>query len=335
MKLKETIKETVNTVARTTKKHSPEILLGIGVVGIVGGTVLACRATLKLDGILDEQKERLNKINDILEHPEKIADDASYTEEDAKRDKTIVTVQTVGRLAKAYLPAVVIEVAGVVCVCGAFGLVKKELGATAALLSATETAFSEYRERTKAMVGEEKEMDIFLGRQTEVVDTVNEDGAKKKKEKKTTINANNPYTFIFDSDHFRTAKDNASDNMTFLMMQQNALSKLLESRAMRSKKGRAVIYLDEILDNLGYIWGSEDGDDLRYKKESYAHLAGCVYDKNDPNADNCVDLGLASHDILEGSGYDNEAFIRGIEPVAILNINCCGNVWKQWADGKI
>ena len=36
------------------RKHLPEILVGTGAVSVVGGTVLACKATLKARDILDE-----------------------------------------------------------------------------------------------------------------------------------------------------------------------------------------------------------------------------------------------------------------------------------------
>ena len=36
------------------KKHSPEILVGVGVIGAVTSTVMACKATTKLSPVLDE-----------------------------------------------------------------------------------------------------------------------------------------------------------------------------------------------------------------------------------------------------------------------------------------
>ena len=39
------------------KKHSPEILVVGGVVGLVTSGVMACKATTKLSAILDDSKE--------------------------------------------------------------------------------------------------------------------------------------------------------------------------------------------------------------------------------------------------------------------------------------
>jgi hypothetical protein len=47
--------------ALVLEKNSPAILFGTGIVGMVGSTVLACRATLKLEEVLDEGKENVKK----------------------------------------------------------------------------------------------------------------------------------------------------------------------------------------------------------------------------------------------------------------------------------
>ena len=38
------------------KKHSPEILMVAGVAGTIGSTILACKATLKVNEILEEKE---------------------------------------------------------------------------------------------------------------------------------------------------------------------------------------------------------------------------------------------------------------------------------------
>ena len=43
------------------KKHSPEILVVTGVIGVVTSAVLACKATRKLDSVLEESKEQIDK----------------------------------------------------------------------------------------------------------------------------------------------------------------------------------------------------------------------------------------------------------------------------------
>ena len=83
----------VNTMIFSMKKHSPEILIISGVVGVVASTVLACKATLKVNDVLDETKETIDKIHEAKEKkPEE------YSEQDAKKDLAIVYVQTAWKL---------------------------------------------------------------------------------------------------------------------------------------------------------------------------------------------------------------------------------------------
>jgi hypothetical protein len=44
----------VNTAVFHLKKNSPHISFGLGVAGVVGTTVLACRATLRLPEIIED-----------------------------------------------------------------------------------------------------------------------------------------------------------------------------------------------------------------------------------------------------------------------------------------
>ena len=87
--------EIMNTMTRTfhkasfqLKKHSPEILIVAGVIGTVTSAVMACKATTKLNDILEESKENLDKIHSAMEHPETLPEE--YTEEDGKKDLAIV-----------------------------------------------------------------------------------------------------------------------------------------------------------------------------------------------------------------------------------------------------
>ena len=64
------------------KKHSPEILVVTGVIGVVTSAVLACKATRKLDSVLEESKEQIDKIKDYIEEE---GYSEEYTEKDAYR----------------------------------------------------------------------------------------------------------------------------------------------------------------------------------------------------------------------------------------------------------
>ena len=60
--LKEKMVKVYNKSEMKVRKYSPEILAGVGVVGVIASTVMACKATTKLNDILAESKEQLDKI---------------------------------------------------------------------------------------------------------------------------------------------------------------------------------------------------------------------------------------------------------------------------------
>lgn len=62
-------------------------MLAAGVVSVVGGFVLACRASLKVNEILAASHEDIEKIHACAEN-EDLADE--YTADDSKKDLAIV-----------------------------------------------------------------------------------------------------------------------------------------------------------------------------------------------------------------------------------------------------
>ena len=66
-------KEILNKVGRLTKhvnlkikKYSPEILMGLGIVGTVASTVLACKATTKVGKIIESKNEQIEQVHTCL-----------------------------------------------------------------------------------------------------------------------------------------------------------------------------------------------------------------------------------------------------------------------------
>ena len=74
-----------NKLARVgfgAKKHSPEILIVAGITGTIVSVVIACKATLKINSVLEEMDEQLDIIRGGTDN-EKIKD--QYSEEDKKK----------------------------------------------------------------------------------------------------------------------------------------------------------------------------------------------------------------------------------------------------------
>ena len=59
------ITRTINRIGLQIKKHSPEIMMVAGIAGTVVSAVMACKATTKIDDILNETKNNVDKIHEI------------------------------------------------------------------------------------------------------------------------------------------------------------------------------------------------------------------------------------------------------------------------------
>ena len=112
-------------------KHSPEILTGIGIAGMIMTVIVAVKATPKaLDSISKEEYEQ-------------------------KRDLT--PMETVKVAWKPYIPAVITGALSSACLIGANSVNLKRNAALAAAYTLSDTAFREYREKVVETIGEKKE----------------------------------------------------------------------------------------------------------------------------------------------------------------------------------
>jgi hypothetical protein len=116
----------------TFKKHSPEILTGVGIAGMLTTTVLAVKAT-------PEAMRRIEKKKRDEDH------------------KTLTAVQTVQASWKCYIPAAVTGVMSTACLIGASTLNGRRNAALATAYSLSETALHEYRDKVVETIGEKKE----------------------------------------------------------------------------------------------------------------------------------------------------------------------------------
>ena len=119
-------------IRRGISKHSPEILTGLGVAGMITTTVLAVKATPKALQLIEEKKD-----------------------EEHKDELTVV--ETVKATWKPYIPAAVTGVVSVGCLIGAQSVNAKRNAALATAYQLSSTALSEYKEKLIETVGEKKE----------------------------------------------------------------------------------------------------------------------------------------------------------------------------------
>lgn len=294
----------VHKVGFVFKKHSPEILVAAGVVGVVGSTVLACKATLKVHEVTDKAKNDLDLIHEAGEKGATQAGEV-YTEEDVKKETAVVYVQTGVGLAKLYGPAIGLGVLSITAILAGHNITRKRNLALAAAYTAVDKSFKQYRGRVIERFGEALDKELKYGIQAKEVEEVivNEDGSEVI-EKKTieVVDPNNysPYARFFDDGCTGWTKD-PEYNLMFLHNQQRYANDLL--------KAKGHLFLNEVYDMLGI------------PRSKAGQVVGWIYDEKHPAGDNFVDFGI--FDIHKPTNRD---FVNGFERTILLDFNVDGNI---------
>lgn len=302
--MKEKLMKTYKKVELKAIKHSPEILAGVGVVGVVGSLVMACKATTKLSDILEDSKEQLDKIKEVAADP---AYEEKYSQDDAKKDTTITYVQTVMKVTKLYAPSVILCASSLGCLLASNNILKKRNAALSAAYMTIDKSFKEYRKRVADRFGEEVEKEIRYNiKAEEVVTSVDENGNAVTETVKVMDGTDDPnsysdYARFFDESCAAWQND-AEYNLTFLKAQQQYANDLLKAR------GR--LFLNEVYRMLGI------------DETKAGQVVGWVYNPDNPTGDNFVDFG-----IYNMQRERVRAFVNGYEPNILLDFNVDGVIW--------
>ena len=135
-------------------KHSPEILVGAGIVGGGITTFQACKATVKVIDV-SIQNEVLNDKIDMIETVmdqrgadiyEDI-DGKEYTREDIITDRQAIKAQTIMTYIKAYGPVVILGACSAASILCGFNIINRRNMALVAAYTSLERSFNLYRKR--------------------------------------------------------------------------------------------------------------------------------------------------------------------------------------------
>ena len=302
--MKEKLMKTYKKVELKAIKHSPEILAGVGVVGVVGSLVMACKATTKLSDVLEESKEQLDKIKEVAADP---AYEEKYSQDDAKKDTTITYVQTAMKVTKLYAPSVILCASSLGCLLASNNILKKRNAALSAAYMTVDKSFKEYRKRVADRFGEEVEKEIRYNIKAEEITKVDENGNEVTETVKVMDGTDDPnsysdYARFFDESCAAWQND-AEYNLTFLKAQQQYANDLLKAR------GR--LFLNEVYRMLGI------------DETKAGQVVGWVYNPDNPTGDNFVDFG-----IYNMKRERVRAFVNGYEPNILLDFNVDGVIWN-------
>ena len=291
----------LNKIGFGLKKRSPEILVAVGVVGTVVSAVMACKATTKINTILDETKEQLDKIHEYAGNPD-VAE--KYNAEDAKKDTAIVYAQTGVKLAKLYAPAVGLGILSISSILASNNILRKRNMAISAALAAATQDFKDYRNRVIERFGKEVDHQLRYNiKAEEIEETVTDEKGKEKKVKKS-IEVADPnasgYVKYFTRSNPYWEEDSSYVEM-FLRSQQNFANDKL--------KANGHLTLNDVYDMLGF------------HDSKAGMVVGWIYDLDHPNGDNYVEFDVKKVNLPNEQGGYEEAYA--------IDFNVDGNIYNE------
>ena len=298
----------VNRAGFQIKKHSPEILMTAGIVGTVASTVMACKATTKINKVLEETKQQVDIIHESTEKGHVIGrTDVKYTQEDSKKDLTIVYAQAGVKMVKLYAPAIALGAVSIGSIVMGHRILKKRNIALAAAYTVVDKGFKDYRKRVVDRFGEEidKELRYNIKAEEIEVETTDENGNKvTKKEIVNKVNINSDYARFFDASCPGFTKS-PEYNLMFLKRQQD--------------------WANEKLQKQGYLFLNDVYEMLGMQKAPYGQIVGWIYNEENPKGDNYVDFG-----IYDATNEAKRRFVNGLEQVVLLDFNVDGNIYEDF-----
>lgn len=285
----------ISNVSFSLRKHSPEILIGAGVVGVVVSTVLACKATLKADDVLKDAGEKVKAINDKKD----------ISEKDAKKEKVAVYARTSLKLVKLYSVPAAIGAASIASIITSHSISRRRYSAMAAAYATVDKGFKAYRKNVVERFGDEVDRQLKYGiKPTEVKEKVTDEDGKTKTVKKTidvVEDLPSDYARFFDESNPYWQKD-AEFNKMFLRAQQSFFNDKL-----RVEKR---VFLNDVYKALGF------------PTTKAGQVVGWVFDPERSDIDNYIDFGI--WDVHKAAVRD---FVNGYERSILLDFNVDGNIW--------
>lgn len=304
------VKEIINSVSYNAhrigfkiKKASPEIMVVAGVVGVVTSTVMACKATTKVNDILEETRKQVDDVHNVLDSD--VVSEDEYNNDDAKKDLAIIYTQTGVKLIKLYAPSVIVGALSITGILASHKILKKRNVALTAAYATIDRSFKEYRGRVVERFGKELDRELRYNIKAQEIEekTVDKDGNETIEKKTISVvdpNMYSDYARIFDNGSMGWTKD-PEYNLMFLKLQQNQANDRL--------RAQGYLFLNDVYDMLGI------------PRTKAGQIVGWIYDKENPVGDNFVDFGI--YDIYNEKACD---FVNGRERSIVLDFNVDGNI---------
>lgn len=282
----------------SAKRNSPTILFVGGVTAGIASTVFACRATLRVEEVMNEHKKHSIDIKTV-QH-------VNYTEQDQRHDITLLYVQTAMKFAKLYGPSIVLGVASVTMLTKSHSILTKRNAGLAAAYTALSEGFSDYRKRVVDELGEDKDREFRFGSKEITEITEDKNGPKKRKRQTVDNGGGSIYSKLFGNDNVNW-DPHPEYNILFLRQVQNSLNDQLAAK--------------------GYLLLNDAYEQLGFKKTTAGSQVGWLWDRK-YGGDGHVDFGIFADESVQNM----HKFLIGEEGEIWLDFNVDGPVWRKIDD---
>ena len=296
------------------KKHSPEILAVTGTIGVVASAVMACKATTKLNDILEDSKEDIDLIHEKSEDID-FCEKHDYTEEDTKKDLLIVYAQTGIKMVKLYGPSIALGTLSLGCLLQSSNILRKRNVALAAAYATVDKGFKQYRGRVVERFGDAVDRELRYNIKAKEVEEIVVDENGNETVVKKTINVVNQ-------------EDISEFGREFSQYTVNRKGKTILNPYWQPDNDYNLVFLkkqeqyaNQILRSKGYLILNDVYDMLGLPPTKEGHIIGWIYceDEANPMGDNYVDFGLNNNDVL---------FSDDDESSLVLDFNVDGSIWE-------
>lgn len=292
--LKQIVTSRAGMAVLAGQQHSPAILFGAGVIGMVGTVVLASRATLKLSDTLDEF-ELGKAVSESALNNNRIGS------ETAKSNNVILHTQLVLGVAKLYMPAVILGTASIGALGGSHYILTRRNAQLTAAVVALDKAFKEYRSRVVSEQGEDKDREYMYGTSTREEYSETKKGEPKVTKVTTFGDGSSPYSVVFDKDN-NNWQPTPEYNAFFLRQQQN--------------------YLNDRLRAKGHVFLNDAYRELGFPDTTSGAVTGWRWQGD---GDNFIDFGCWTDNTLE----DIREFMRNGGRGILIDFNVDGVIYKN------
>jgi len=299
--IKNSMTQTFGRTSLNLQKHSPEILLGAGIIGLVGAIYLASQAGRKVDELLVDTKLNFAEL-DMKEAAGK----------DIVKEKAELYVRTALEFGKLYAPTVGLGVLSISAILASHGVMVNRQVSLVAAYNLLAEGFKNYRDRVVEELGEEVDRKYYLGlRDEKYTETeVDEEGKKTKVKKVRQVPdrfAPSVYSRFFDESNSQYRGERQL-NKAFLLAQQN--------------------YANDVLILRGHLFLNEVYERLGFPHTQAGSIVGWVL--KDPKTmrqegrDGYVSFGLEEYNDHPAT----QEFMNLTNPTVLLDFNVDGIIWN-------